>query len=662
MKQLSLTLFKNEELIGILLTCLLASVLVLLFFRYAPIHWPVNRKEKKENTSLPFLKPTKPNKKWTKRDWLYVTLITVNYAIISLWNLGSTVLPTTTWQPSFSTQTIILELTNDTHFDSFYAIFAEGDNNSNLTSLQFGWNSIIVEGSNDQSTWEEITTLDSGSYYQYKITSGDFDYRYVRLISTNINNTLTEVAFKAYGEEELLKVKVIYDEAPDGSYPATMIIDEQEKVVLDPTYYDESYFDEVYHPRNAWEIANQQFMYATVHPLLGTTIIALSIKIFGMNPFAWRLPGAITGILLIPLFYAILKRLFDKRLLCIFGIVLLASDFMHLTTSRIATLEPFSVFWILLMFKFMIDYCYTSFYDTPLKKTLQTLLFCGISMGLGIATKWTACYSAVGLAILLFTTLIQRCIEYRKAKAILESEEENLASYNEEQNALLHKINDTFPKYFWTTIAWCFVFFIFIPIIIYWASYIVTPVWRDGWSISNVWSQNVYMYNYHSNLNATHPYQSTWKQWLLDLRPIWYYGRQARNGIYHSIACFSNPVICWAGLISIVVVFIVTALKRNMKTWIISVGYLTAFLPWVLLVDRCVFAYHFYPTSFFMILAIVYCASLLLKINKENRHFVYAFMIISVVIFIMFLPATAGHGTTNAYIKFLEWLPNWYFG
>ena len=83
--------------------------------------------------------------------------------------------------------------------------------------------------------------------------------------------------------------------------------------VISPTYYDQAYFDEIYHVRNAWEIANGQYMYASVHPLLGTNIIALSIHLFGMNPLAWRLPGAIAGVVMLPVLYGILKIIIKAR-------------------------------------------------------------------------------------------------------------------------------------------------------------------------------------------------------------------------------------------------------------------------------------------------------------------------------------------------------------
>ena len=50
------------------------------------------------------------------------------------------------------------------------------------------------------------------------------------------------------------------------------------------------------------------------------------------------------------LLYAVLKVIFIKPEYAALGTLLFSVDFMHITTSRIATLEPFSVFFILLMY------------------------------------------------------------------------------------------------------------------------------------------------------------------------------------------------------------------------------------------------------------------------------------------------------------------------
>lgn len=653
MQNLSYTLFRDSELLGILIACAIAAGILYLIYKKIPYK---NKKEKNPKKILSFVRLSKSRPVYTKKDWFVMVLITVLYAIVSLWQLGSTTFPTTTWQPSDNTQEFILELTNGTHFDSVYTIYCEGDNNSNLDTWQLGNEDITLYGSNDLISWDELFTLQEKGIFEYEIDSGDWDYRYIKLSCTSKNDTLTEIGFKAYGEDSFLDVSVYEDAYADSKYPATLIIDEQDKLVTNPTYVDQGYFDEVYHPRNAKEIVDGQYMYATVHPLLGTNLIALGIKIFGMNPFGWRIMGVLFGIAMVPLLYALLKVIFRTSPYAIMGSILFAADFMHITTSRIGTLEPFSIFGIILMFYFMFRYYYTSFYDSPLKKQLLLLLACGISMGLAVATKWTACYSAIGLAILLFTNLFERFREYQKAKQL---NEEDL---NDEQLALKEVITSSFTKNFWTTIAWCFVFFIFIPIIIYWLSYLPDLCWREGWSIANVWSQNVYMYNYHINLTATHPYESTWYMWIVDARPIWYYYGTDASGYSHTISCFSNPLLTWIGLFAFVFTVYKTFKKRNKTGFAILAGYITALAPWVLFVKRCCFSYHFYPSSIFLILMMVYFFQGLIQMNRKWIKRIYIFLAIYVLVFVVFLPVTCGFGTSLTYIKWMEWFPSWYFG
>lgn len=610
---------------------------------------------------LAWVKPAAKPIPFSVQDKRILLLLTVLYAVISFRKLGSLQFPATTWQPSATPQTILFKLPDETHFDAVYTLYGEGNNNANLTNLQIGVHGIRLDGSNDRRIWTPVSTLRDGSVYQYHIENGDWNYRYIRLTSVNPDDTLSEIAFKAYGKEALLPIAVEQDAYKDSSYPASLLIDEQDKVALDPTYMDESYFDEVYHPRNAWEIRHQQYMYASVHPLLGTSLIALSIRLLGMNPFAWRLPGAICGVLLLPLFYLIAKNLFQTTRVAATATFLLAVSFMHLTTSRIATLEPFSVFWILAMFYFMIRYCQGNLFESNFRHSLLLLFLSGISMGLGMATKWTVCYSALGLAIMLFTSFFMRFREYRQTLFVLH-DEALYASLSDAQRDYARHIQKTFWRTLEKTILFCFLFFIFIPILIYWLSYTWCPVWRDGWSISHVLSQNAYMYRYHTDLKATHPYQSVWYQWILDIRPIWYYGRQARNGMYHSISCFSNPLICWAGFFAVPYTAYAGWKRKDAVAFTILIGYLTALGPWVFLVNRCVFAYHFYPTSFFMLLSLVYALRDLHRANPRTDHVIRFYLFSCAFVFFLFLPATAGFAAPRESLALLQWLPSWYFG
>lgn len=655
----SYTYLHDAQLLPILLV-LGALCAVFLFLKKADTK-TVQTESAAPKPLLAWVKPALPPIRMTAFEKRQLLLLTLLYAVVGFWKLGSAAFPSTTWQPTCTPQAVVFNLSEETHFDAVYTLYGEGDNNANPAHLQVGVHNIRIEGSMDEVTWSPLFTLNGGSLYQYHIENGDWNYRYVRLTSINPDDTLSEIAFKAFGQERLLPVEIESDAQESSRFPATLLIDEQDKVALDPTYMDESYFDEVYHPRNAWEIRHQQFMYASVHPLLGTSLIALSIRLFGMNPLAWRLPGAIFGALLIPLFYGLARILFRRHHYAQTAAFLLAVSFMHLTTSRIATLEPFSVFWILAMFYFMIRYCQGNMFETDFKKDMRLLCLSGLTMGLGMATKWTVCYSALGLALLLFGTFYVRYTEYRKTVSICR-DTMRYDALSDAQKIYARHIQTTFWKTLAKTVAFCFLFFILVPLVIYWLSYLWCPVWRDGWSVSHVLSQNAYMYNYHVNLKATHPYQSVWYQWLLDIRPIWYYGRQAHNGMYNSIACFSNPLLSWAGLFAVPYTAYAGWKKKDAAALTILVGYLTALGPWVFLVNRCVFAYHFYPTAFFMLLGIVYALRDLAAVDRRAVFFIRFYLCACAIVFFLFLPATAGFATPREALAYLQWLPSWYFG
>ena len=239
---------------------------------------------------------------------------------------------------------------------------------------------------------------------------------------------------------------------------------------------------------------------------------------------------------------------------------------------------------------------------------------------------------------MLFTNWIQRYLEYKKDK----------------------KAHSQFFQILLKTMLLCVLFFIIIPITIYCISYIPDQIFRnEPWSIANVWKQAQQMYFYHVNLNATHPYQSTWFQWVFDLRPMWYYVGTVGN-VFHTISCFSNPLLTWAGVPAILFTTYRALFKKDTVAWYIVVGYFSGLLPWIIYVHRIVFAYHFYPTSLFTIIAIVYC---IYHLKERKYHFIVpVYLALYLGFFILFLPVTTGFGTTIQFAKFLAWLPGWYFG
>lgn len=178
------------------------------------------------------------------------------------------------------------------------------------------------------------------------------------------------------------------------------MFDEPEEVPETPSYLNGMYFDELYHARTAYEHLHGLSPYENSHPPLGKVFIMLGIAIFGMNAFGWRIIGTLFGIGMVPILYVFAKRLFKKSDYALLASFLFAFDFMHFTQTRIATIDVYGVFFILLMYYYMYQYYRMNFFSDGLQKTLRPLALAGIFFGLGAASKWICFYAGAGLAVI----------------------------------------------------------------------------------------------------------------------------------------------------------------------------------------------------------------------------------------------------------------------
>lgn len=130
--------------------------------------------------------------------------------------------------------------------------------------------------------------------------------------------------------------------------------------------------------------------------------MAVGIAIFGMTPFGWRFAGAFIGVLMLPALYLMTKQLLHRRSLAAAAMSAFALDLMHYTQTRIATIDSFPVFFILLSYLCMIRYLQTDVFafrqaeevrcfSRAFWKSQIPLALSGLFMGLSIASKWIAC-------------------------------------------------------------------------------------------------------------------------------------------------------------------------------------------------------------------------------------------------------------------------------
>ncbi|MCR5796906.1 MAG: glycosyltransferase family 39 protein [Eubacterium sp.] len=597
-------------------------------------------KEEKKKFKFTIL-PSAPKLQITKIDLIAIFSLMAVYSFFAFRDLGNAHAPETGWFGNKAGQQIVLDFGEQKDFTNMYAFCGnyegriyyveasnDGTNYNNLGSVTvdkvFKWNDLGINASEENPT-----------------PGFNFTARYIRFSLAHNEGTLLELAFKEKSGKLILPVNK--DEYKE-------LFDEQDEYVDIPTFRDGTYFDEIYHARTAYEMIHHMYCYENTHPPLGKFFISLGVRIFGMNPFGWRIVGTVFGVGMIPLIYMFGLRLFRKRWMAIVLGSLFAFDFMHFAQTRIATIDVYGTFFIMAMFYFMLRYAQTSFYDTEFKKTLIPLGLAGVMMGLGCASKWTAVYAAAGLAVFFFAIMFQRYREFCIARNNPGGSTEGIS----------HKyIAENFTKYFWRTIGFCVIFFMVIPGLIYLCSYIP---FSDG-STDNLFMQMINnqktMYSYHSQLDATHPYSSVWYEWPVMIRPVFYYSQTLANGLKEGISAFGNPLVWWAGIFATIHMVYRIFKKHDRIALFMIFAYLVQYLPWML-VERCTFAYHYFPSVPFVAMMVVYSLSLFWGENPKTRKLIYAYCGVAFAIFVLFYPLLSGQPVKYDYVKDgLQWLSGW---
>jgi len=368
-------------------------------------------------------------------------------------------------------------------------------------------------------------------------------------------------------------------------------------------YPEKEYFDEVYHAftaremlhgnKAAWEWWNtppEGFAYEWTHPPLAKLFMWGSMSVFGETAFFWRFPGAILGVGVVFLTYLIAKQIFKDELLAIFSATFISLDGLVLTMSRIGMNDTY-----LLFFSLLTIYLFLRNKD----------FFSSISFGLALSSKW----SALWVIPILFVIWLSR----------------------------KNKFN--------LKLGW----FLVMPPLVYLANHI--PMFLTGHSLDIFWGMQKQMWWYHTKLQATHPYTSSWWSWPLNLRPVYLYTSDEIGGMVSRIYNLGNPAVFWFGLISIVCSFVYSLLNKNRKLALVVFSYLVFFVPWAAS-PRIMFFYHYLPSMPFLAIATGY-------VLRKEKKLIIPTLTLFLVVFLYFYPHWAGMKIPLWLDKSYYWFPSW---
>lgn len=303
------------------------------------------------------------------------------------------------------------------------------------------------------------------------------------------------------------------------------------------------------------------------HPPLGKLLIGAGMAMLGDNPLGWRIMSALFGAALVGAGVMAARWLLGTRPAAVMtGLLLLLSP-MLFVQARIAMLDIFMASFLMLAFWMLAAARRTGFRDR------WRLVLAGIFLGLATACKWTA-IPLVGAALLLWLAVRPRLggMPMPAARPV----------------SLLEGL-------FWLGPFAVLVYLAtFLPL--GWLETGAVPPWR-------IVHQQFEMLRLQSAPMASHGYQSQWWQWVLSIRPIWYFYEPV-DGIQRGVLLIGNPAISWGGLVALIAC-LYAGLRQG--AWPLSIVVLlwAASLGFFIVIPKPVmFYYHYFPASLLLCFAI----------------------------------------------------------
>lgn len=375
-------------------------------------------------------------------------------------------------------------------------------------------------------------------------------------------------------------------------------------------------FDEVFYAKDAcWYVFASEklcgigYEQTAVHPPLGKWLLAAGIRVFGFDSFGWRMAAAVAGTITVVLLFVMGRKLLGSTVGALVAAGALAVDPLHFVQSRIAMLDVFVTGFGLASFTFLL-------WDRD--RLIENhsggagwggargpwRMAAGTAAGAALASKWSGAFVVVAAVLLSLTWAVAVRRRDGAGRPV--------------QRALRHDG----VSIVWWLILW--------PLLVYGATYagrldgaLLSTPWAPGAWLRELWERQSFMYSFHSNLDATHSFQSPAWSWPLLKRPVSYFFDESASGDYREVLALGSPLAWWLSLAALGIVGWSWWRRREVGSpeGVILAGFVFLYGPWIVLAgDRsAVFLFYLLPAVPFMYLALGYAVSRLRRPLRRKQ-------------------------------------------
>lgn len=433
-------------------------------------------------------------------------------------------------------------------------------------------------------------------------------------------------------------------------------------------YSDSGYpvFDEKHYVSQAHQmlfnglIENNPGYGLVVHPPLGKFLISLGIQIFGYNPLGWRFTSIIAGVVVVLCTMFIAHKITKSLSIGIITAILINIEGVIFVMSRIGMLDSFLAAFIALITVCLVMEFSENRSDVPFYKhwwLLTAGILCGLTMSIKISGVYYAAFAGIFMVIFyaVKTKDVRRTMNsfgtglifffVVPVSVFLLSFTKWFTNENSTYRHVIESSMDTadFPN-----------FLSHLPL-----------------SIQNFAYYQLGVLKFHSGLKSDpatyHPWESNSWQWSIAERPMLFYSNSHGSNGTENIWLIGNLPLWWM-FIPVILFSIIRLCIKDLKWIIVLGGFITGYLPWLIMHERQSYFFYVTPLAMFLILGIVFAIYDISKYlsSKNNKDIETMFIsisgavvAISLIFFIAYTPWYYGIGMPESYHDNMSLFDSW---